>query len=246
MRKILKSAILAVLALFVILSIFPTSVFAKDNSFEPRLTAPNKGNSYYNRTLNVYAQGGYGLPNCTAYAYGRIYEITGEAPLIKRGSADEWWSINKRNGYYEYGQEPRIGAIACWSNHVSVVEKIEGNMVTASQSHWHGNYFDTSTFKSGTDRYGQKFYGYIYASDSYFEKLKKAEEEKEEQQRIEAEKLAKASTTYKIEKVEYKTFDLNTEHKVTFEDINPNQENNILMKSRMLANALAWLTYINM
>ncbi len=235
MRKILKSTILAILALFVILSVFPTSVFASNDSFEPRLTSPTKGNSYYNRTLNVYSQSGYGMPNCTAYVYGRIYEITGEAPLIKKGSADEWWNINKRKGYYEYGQEPRIGAIACWSNHVAVVEKIKGNMVTASQSHWHGNYFDTTTFKSGTSRFGQKFYGYIYASDSYFNKLAEKEEEKR-QEEIEAIQLA--NTSYKIEKVEYKAVELYAEHKVSFKDINPNQEVNILMNSRMLANAL--------
>lgn len=239
MRKILKSTILAILALFVILSVFPTSVFANNDLFESRFTAPLKNNTYYNKTLNVYAQGGYGLPNCTAYVYGRIYEITGEAPLLKRGSANEWWNINKRKGYYKYGQEPKIGAIACWSNHVAVVEKINGNMVTASQSHWKGNYFDTTTFKSGTNRFGQKFYGYIYASDSYFEKLKEEQKEKEEQEQIEAMKLEKAKNTYKIEKLEYKSVELCAEHKISFSDINPNQEADILMNSRMLANALA-------
>ncbi len=239
MRKILKSTILALLALFVILSVFPTSVFAKNDAFETRFSAPLKNNAYYNKQLNVYAQGGYGLPNCTAYVYGRIYEITGEAPLLKRGSADEWWNLNKRNGYYEYGQEPRLGAIACWSNHVAVVEKINGNMVTASQSHWKGNYFDTTTFKSGTNRFGQKFYGYIYASDAYFAKLEKEQEKKEEPEIIEAMSLEKAQTSYKIEKLEYKTVELYAEHRVSFNDINPNQDADLLMNSRMLANALA-------
>lgn len=61
--------------------------------------------------------------------------------------------------------------MACWSNHVAVVEKIDGNTVTASQSHWGGNYFDTTVFTSGSNRFGQKFYGYIYMCDDYFEEL---------------------------------------------------------------------------
>ena len=108
--------------------------------------------------------------------------------LSKRGSASEWWSINKKNGYYNYGQEPQIGAIACWSNHVAIVEKIDGNTVTASQSHWGGNYFDTTTFKSGTNRFGQKFYGYIYACEKINEEVE--QEKAEEEARIAAEEKA--------------------------------------------------------
>lgn len=106
-----------------ILTVFPSTAVAAESVFEPRLSAPSRSNAYYNKQLNYYSQTGYGMPNCVAYAYGRIYEITGEEPLIKRGSASEWWSINKKNGYYNYGQEPQIGAIACWSNHVAIVEK---------------------------------------------------------------------------------------------------------------------------
>jgi len=169
MKKIIKSVISTFIALIVILSVFPTAVFAEESSFEPRLTAPSKSISYYNKTLNVFSQTGYGMPNCTAYVYGRIYEITGEEPLIKRGNAGSWWSINKKNNYYEYGQEPKLGAIACWSNHVAVVEEIDGNTVTASQSHWRSTYFDTCTFSSGDNHFGQKFYGYIYACGDIME-----------------------------------------------------------------------------
>lgn len=193
MKKAIKSAILTLLTLLIILSVFPTSVFAKDNnddSFQPRLSAPSRSNAYYNKKLNVYSQGGYGMPNCIAYVYGRVYEITGEAPKWRRGSADEFWRLNKKYGYYEYGQEPRIGAIAVWSNHVSVVEKIDGNKVTASQSHWHGNWFDTSTFTSGTNRYGQKWYGYVYACDDYFNEIA----EKKEAERV-------AKLAYKMEQL---------------------------------------------
>lgn len=163
MFKQLKAILIVLLALFTLLAVFPSTALASESSFEPRLTSPSRSNSYYNRSLNAFSQCGYGMPNCTAYVYGRIYEITGEAPLIRRGNAGSWWSMNKRNGYYDYGQEPKIGAIACWSDHVAVVEVIDGDYITISQSHWRGTYFDTDTVKAGANRYGQKFYGFIYA-----------------------------------------------------------------------------------
>ncbi|MDE6413768.1 MAG: CHAP domain-containing protein [Eubacterium sp.] len=169
MNNILKKIILGIITIVMIFTLLPTAALAAEEDFEPRLSAPTSSNPYYNRTLNVYAQQGYGMPNCTAYAYGRIYEITGEAPLIKAGNAGDWWFINKRNGYYEYGSEPRVGAIACWSGHVSVVEAVDGNTVTISESHWGGRYFNTKVYSNPNHNTYQYFYGYIYASDSIFE-----------------------------------------------------------------------------
>lgn len=219
MKKALKSAVLALITLLIILSVFPTSVMAGE--FEPRLTAPSRSNSYYNRELNVFSKTGYGMPNCTAYAFGRVYEITGEEPLIKRGNAGSWYSINKRNGYYEYGSEPKLGAIACWSNHVAVVEKIDGDMVTVSQSHWRSTYFDTCTFVNGSRHFGQKFYGYIYASDSAFE------EEEEE-----------IPPAYKMEKTYYKTADTKTADTFAGALLDDNSGTEIIINSKMLANAI--------
>ena len=149
----------------IIISAFaPISAFAEDNSsYQPRLTAPNSGISYYSREKNVYFQTGYGMPNCVAYAYGRVYEMNGEKPLINHGSAGDWYFINKSNGYYDYGSTPKLGAVACWSNHVAVVEKInKDGSVTLSESHWGGTYFDTVTYSNLGAHFGQRFYGYIY------------------------------------------------------------------------------------
>lgn len=160
MKRILKSSIIAVAFIIIAVTAFPATVFA--NNYEPRLTAPD-GEPYYTRELNVYSQTGYGMPNCVAYAYGRVYEITGEAPKISRGNAGEWWFINKRNNYYEYGSEPKLGAVACWSNHVAVVEAIDDDgAITVSESHWGGSYFNTKVFYNMYSHYGQAFYGYIY------------------------------------------------------------------------------------
>lgn len=160
MTKILKNSIITAISVLIMITVFPTTANAED--YNPRLTAPN-GEAYYTRELNTYAQTGYGMPNCVAYAYGRIYELNNEAPKISRGNAGEWWFINKRNDYYEYGDEPRLGAVACWSNHVAVVEEIsENGDVTISESHWGGTYFNTKTYSDMSSHYGQAFYGYIY------------------------------------------------------------------------------------
>lgn len=162
MKKIVKNSIITVLFTLIVLTVFPSTVFASETEYEPRLTAPN-GEAYYTRELNVYSQTGYGMPNCVAYAYGRVYELNGEAPKISRGNAGEWWFINKYNDYYEYGSEPKLGAVACWSGHVAVVEEIaENGDVTVSESHWGSTYFDTKTFSDMHSHYGQTFYGYIY------------------------------------------------------------------------------------
>ena len=73
----------------------PVLVYANDNGYEPRLSAPSSSSPYYSRQLNRYFQVGSGMPNCVAYAYGRIYEMNGEKPLITHGSAGDWYFINK-------------------------------------------------------------------------------------------------------------------------------------------------------
>lgn len=162
MTKIIKKSIITAIFVLIIFSVFPTTAFAQD--YEPRLNAPN-GEPYYTSALNVYSQTGYGMPNCVAYAYGRVYELNGEAPKIKRGNAGEWWFINKYNDYYDYGSEPKLGAVACWSGHVAVVEKIEDDGITVSESHWGGSYFNTKKYSNMSYHYGQAFYGYIYTYD---------------------------------------------------------------------------------
>lgn len=163
MTKIIKNSVLTVLFTLIVLTAFPTTVFSKE--FEARLSAPN-GEPYYTSELNAYSKTGYGMPNCVAYAFGRIYELNEERPLIDRGNAGEWWYINQYNDYYDYGSEPKLGAIACWSNHVAVVEEINDNgSITISESHWGGTYFDTKTYSDMSSHFGQRFYGYIYAYD---------------------------------------------------------------------------------
>ncbi|MBR3737355.1 MAG: CHAP domain-containing protein [Eubacterium sp.] len=162
-KKTLLIIPIVIIITIIISALTPLAALAdEDNGYQPRLTAPNSGISYYSSELNRYFQTGTPMPNCVAYAYGRIYEMNGEAPLINHGSAGDWWFINKSNGYYSYGSEPKLGAVACWSGHVAIVEGISKSGVTISESHWGGTYFDVRTYENMHSHYGQTFYGYIY------------------------------------------------------------------------------------
>lgn len=180
MRNVLKSvfskkvsaAVLTAVMLFV--SVFSMSMIASAASFSPRLSAPSSSNKYYYSNLNVFYKYGYGMPNCTAYAYGRAYEILGSEPKLSWNNAEQWYGYNKANGYYKYGQTPKVGAIACWSyngggGHVAVVEKVENGQITFSNSAWSGknfylSYASTSDKNAGGNSWWN-FQGYIYLGD---------------------------------------------------------------------------------
>lgn len=108
------------------------------NNFTPRLTEPESTNHFYYSNDNIFYASGYGMPNCTAYAYGRAYELLGTKPDLCSGNAEDWYDYNKSHHYYAYGHTARLGAIAVWSHpgggHVAVVEKIEDGQITFSNS----------------------------------------------------------------------------------------------------------------
>ena len=118
------------------------------SQFVPRLTAPSTSNRYYYSTDNPFYPA-YGMPNCTAYAFGRIYELNGSRPNLCTGNAEMWYDYNKSHNYYPYGSTPKLGAVAVWvhpgGGHVAVVEKIENNTVTYSNSAYNGTNFYLNT-----------------------------------------------------------------------------------------------------
>lgn len=147
---------------------------AAETGYTPRLTAPSKSNGFYYSNKNIFYSIGYGMPNCTAYAWGRAYELLGTAPKLSVDSAHYWWNYNKSHNYYPSGQTPKLGAIACWNNpyggHVAVVEKITDTTVTLSHSEWAGRTFYLTEFPVGDKNggiysSGWSFYGYIYILD---------------------------------------------------------------------------------
>ncbi len=139
-------------------------------NFVPRLSmSPATAPSYYT-TLNYFYNIGYGMPNCTAYAYGRAYEILGHAPNLcttpGRASAKYWWDYNIDNNCYPYGRTPALGAVACWTSsgngHVAVVERIDGDYITTSESAWNGQYFFTTRRSISGLLNNSEFQGFIY------------------------------------------------------------------------------------
>lgn len=159
-------------ALLVIFIFSTVCITVVDNSqYKPRLTAPLRSNRYYYGD-NVFYNSGYGMPNCTAYAWGRAYEILGEKPVLSLSDAGNWYEYNKTNKIYDYGLTPMVGAIACFDNeyggHVAVVEKIENGTITFSNSAYSGSNFYLTTASVDGKNYGQKgweFQGFIYLLD---------------------------------------------------------------------------------
>lgn len=139
--------------------------------FTPRLTAPTTSNAYY-FSDNPFYNSGYGMPNCTAYAWGRFYEINpSERPRLSLHNADTWYSYNDG---YNRGDTPMLGAILCFSGgiysgdgHVCVVEEIKRNgEIVTSNSAYNGSFFYLTTL-SPTNRYvptgsGYNYQGFIY------------------------------------------------------------------------------------
>ncbi len=139
--------------------------------FTKRLSTPSKTNKYY-YDLNPYHQSGYGLPNCTCYAYGRWYEMLGKKPKLSLRNAENWY--NHDDGY-KRGQTPKVGAVAVWrrgkvgvesdgAGHVAIVEEVykDGSFLT-SNSAWGGALFYTKKYPANNYNNGDYiFLGFIY------------------------------------------------------------------------------------
>lgn len=148
--------------------------------FIPRLNDSGMLNNKYWYSDNPFYLSGFGLPNCTCYAWGRFWEETPDnKPVhVPLGDATTWWEQAVNEGYFETGQEPKLGAIACFKNgingHVAIVEKIDnkGN-ITTSNSAWGGEYFFTKTLLKNNNYYDVSadllFQGFIY--NSYLEPI---------------------------------------------------------------------------
>lgn len=138
--------------------------------YVPRLDAPAKDNKYYYKD-NIFYTSGYGMPNCTAYAWGRFYELTGKKPKLSTANAERWY--DKDDGY-KRGKTPKLGAVACWkqgivgnssdgAGHVAIVEKIyDDGAILTSNSAWKGTNFYLKKISKGFNLNGYDFQGFIY------------------------------------------------------------------------------------
>lgn len=142
-----------------------------EDEYKPRLTSPDADNTRYYSGENPFYAAGYGMPNCTCYAWGRAYEISGKRPELSPYDACTWYDYNAENQIYDYGDEPEQGAIACWAyadggpGHVAVVEQVDGDMVLLSNSAYSGAEFYMDTVPADDPSAGREnwiFQGYIY------------------------------------------------------------------------------------
>lgn len=143
--------------------------------FEKRTTAPSKAMECYYAS-NPFYQSGYGMPNCTAYAYGRFWELLGSKPNLSLANAENWYSHNDE---YERGLTPRLGAIICFrkgqvgvssdgAGHVAIVEEIyPDGRILISESAWKGYLFKTKILDKNYNYGTLKFQGFIYNPRSF-------------------------------------------------------------------------------
>lgn len=148
------------------------------DTYVPRLTSRGmRGNPYW-YSRNPFYQAGYGLPNCTCYAWGRFWEVADAShdysnrPNLSTGNAEDWYG-HTADGY-ERGQAPALGAIACYADgqfsgdgHVCVVEEIDAanNRCLVSESAYNGYYFRATHYIGMDGSYGYggyRFQGFIY------------------------------------------------------------------------------------
>lgn len=183
--KAVKKIISVLLCLIMVCSVVPFfgSKTEAANGFVPRTTVPETSNAcYYNYSCNPFYTSGL-WTWCTWYAYGRAYEILGHKPDLSIGAASQWYydNISKVNngGGYAYSSNyyaAKLGAVACYENHVQIVEAVNSDgsplyLSTGGYTGSKGNYFNN---KDGWTQHTMFFYGndttsgflgYIYLGD---------------------------------------------------------------------------------
>lgn len=148
-------------------------------SYTPRLDDTGMlNNPWWYSNGNIFYAAGYGLPNCTCYAYGRYAEVRQDWAPLPGGDAGDWYDSASS---FPRGIAPQLGSVACYTSpsgqfpgHVSIVEVIHGDgSLTTSNSGYGGPYFWTAIVTPGNGylepwmRSGGRdyiFQGFIYTS----------------------------------------------------------------------------------
>ena len=122
-------------------------------------------------TFATYSWGqyAYGREGCAWFASARVKELTGKGNTILSGWA--WYNTQYSNYGFSRGSEPRAKALACYGNHVAVVEAVNGDTVTVSQGGMgglsdaaHGYCVISTMSRAKLESQGGcgVFYGYVY------------------------------------------------------------------------------------
>lgn len=143
--------------------------------FVRRTEAPTTDNAYYYAD-NPFYQYGYGLPNCTCYAFGRFWELKGgDRPSLSWGDAEKWYGHTSDG--YERGSVPKLGAVACWrrgdastdsdgAGHVAIVEKVysDGRFLCSNSAYNSTMWYEKTLSPDEDYTWNSKytFQGFIY------------------------------------------------------------------------------------
>lgn len=133
--------------------------------FTPRTTAPATTDRRFYAD-NPFYQSGWGMPNCTCYAFGRFWELLDHKPDLSLGNAEDWWNYD--DGYLR-SYTPRLGSIMVWENpgdgggHVAVVEQINADgSVRTSNSGYPSAMFYMQDIPATFALKDYKFLGFIH------------------------------------------------------------------------------------
>ena len=146
-------------------------------AFTPRLTSSGISGNPYWYSKNPFYLSGYGLPNCTCYAWGRVFEETdinhdySNPPTLSLSDAENWYGYTQDG--YQRGSTPQLGAVACWADgpfsgdgHVAIVEEINADTgeITCSNSAYGGQFFYLTHLSPPNylPAAGYVFQGFIY------------------------------------------------------------------------------------
>lgn len=83
-------------------------------AYQPRLNSDNIQGNFHWYSENPFYQSGYGMPNCTCYAWGRFWEIGDplsqhiNRPNLPLGDGGQWWGSAVSAGIYQTGQTPQL------------------------------------------------------------------------------------------------------------------------------------------
>ena len=84
-------------------------------AYTPRLNSNGILNNFHWYSQNPFYQSGYGMPNCTCYAYGRFWEIgdpngigANKPVNLPLGNGGDWFPDAVQAGHYQTGQIPQL------------------------------------------------------------------------------------------------------------------------------------------
>jgi uncharacterized protein YjdB len=121
--------------------------------------------------IPVWGSYAYSGEGCAWFASARVRELTGLGSTIYDGNS--WFNWAYAQFGFTRGTEPQAGSLACYTTHIAVVEKVDGDTLTISEggrsdvpaNAGHCGIFEVSREEVESSRAGD-FLGYVYFGSS--------------------------------------------------------------------------------